>query len=107
MSGWHREHPELTGTDADPWMANPAHAAAALEARQIASGFGDAWIAEQEVLALTFDCEACGAEQSVYCEWNGRDHVGACAACDIEHLYDPDPPGALYLRERTSHGKDS
>jgi hypothetical protein len=20
MSQWHREHPELTGTDADPWM---------------------------------------------------------------------------------------
>lgn len=31
MSGWHRDHPELTGTDADPWMANPAHAAAHAE----------------------------------------------------------------------------
>lgn len=31
MSSWHREHPELAGTDADPWMANPAHAAAARE----------------------------------------------------------------------------
>jgi hypothetical protein len=20
MSQWHREHPELTGTDSDPWM---------------------------------------------------------------------------------------
>lgn len=25
MSQWHREHPELAGTDADPWMANKTH----------------------------------------------------------------------------------
>lgn len=28
MSRWHREHPELAGTDADPWMHNPGHRAA-------------------------------------------------------------------------------
>jgi hypothetical protein len=31
MSRWHREHPELAGTDADPWMANEDHARAARE----------------------------------------------------------------------------
>lgn len=25
MSAWHRQHPELAGTDADPWMHNPGH----------------------------------------------------------------------------------
>lgn len=25
MGSWHRENPELVGTDADPWMANPTH----------------------------------------------------------------------------------
>lgn len=25
MGEWHRENPELVGTDADPWMANPLH----------------------------------------------------------------------------------
>lgn len=35
MSGWHREHPELAGTDADPWMANPSHRAAAQEVTRL------------------------------------------------------------------------
>lgn len=25
MSQWHREHPELTGTDADPWMIHESY----------------------------------------------------------------------------------
>lgn len=25
MSGWHREHPELVGTDADPWMMHESY----------------------------------------------------------------------------------
>lgn len=25
MSGWHREHPELVGTDADPWMQHESY----------------------------------------------------------------------------------
>jgi hypothetical protein len=99
MSAWHREHPEFAGTALDPWMANDAYAQATLEAHQRRTGFGDAWIAEQEQRQLTFDCEACGEPESVYCEWNGRDHVGSCTACDIEHLFDPDPPGSLFLRE--------
>jgi hypothetical protein len=28
VSAWHRDNPELVGTDADPWMRNPTHAAA-------------------------------------------------------------------------------
>jgi hypothetical protein len=35
MSGWHREHPELTGTSADPWMANPSHRRAAQEVTRL------------------------------------------------------------------------
>lgn len=31
MSQWHREHPELAGTEADVWMRRTAHAAAARE----------------------------------------------------------------------------
>lgn len=98
MGAWHRENPELAGTDADPWMANPAHAAAALEARQTTVGFNDSWIAEQERLQLTFDCEACGEDSTVECEFDGRDYRGRCTDCGLEHEYDPDPPGALYLR---------
>lgn len=26
MSSWHREHPELVGTDADPWMIHASYA---------------------------------------------------------------------------------
>jgi methionyl-tRNA synthetase len=25
VSSWHREHPELTGTDADPWMMHASY----------------------------------------------------------------------------------
>lgn len=25
MSGWHREHPELVGTEADPWMIHDSY----------------------------------------------------------------------------------
>lgn len=25
MSQWHREHPELAGTDADPWMQHDSY----------------------------------------------------------------------------------
>lgn len=25
MSGWHRENPELVGTDADPWMRHESY----------------------------------------------------------------------------------
>jgi predicted RNA-binding Zn-ribbon protein involved in translation (DUF1610 family) len=92
MGGWHREHPELAGTDADPWMANPGHAAAT---RYVS----DAAIAEAEARALTFDCEACGKDSTVACEWNGRDYIGKCSECGLLHEYDPDPPGALYLRD--------
>lgn len=28
MSAWHREHPELAGTEADPWMHIPSYRAA-------------------------------------------------------------------------------
>ena len=31
MSQWHNDHPELAGTEADPWMSHPSHAAAARE----------------------------------------------------------------------------
>lgn len=32
MSQWHREHPELAGTDSDPWMRNPSYAQAMRDA---------------------------------------------------------------------------
>jgi hypothetical protein len=49
MSSWHNEHPELAGTDADPWMANPGYAAAAREV-QMYQQFPniDAMIAREE-----------------------------------------------------------
>jgi hypothetical protein len=100
MSQWHRENPELTGTDADPWMEVPGHAEAALEVRQARAGFSDAWIEEQERLRLTFDCDACGADQSIACEWDGRDYVADCSECGLSYEYDPDPPGALHERSR-------
>lgn len=34
MGSWHRENPELAGTDADPWMANAAHRQAWEELRR-------------------------------------------------------------------------
>lgn len=107
MSGWHRDNPELVGTDADPWMGNAGHAEAALAARQVAAGFSDAWIAEMEARALTFECEACGGE--VHTPWNGRDYLGDCAGCGLTYEYDPDPPGALHVRkphEEAHHGND-
>lgn len=37
MSQWHNEHPDLVGTDADPWMIHEGYRAAVREARM------DAW----------------------------------------------------------------
>lgn len=34
MSQWHREHPELCGTSADPWMRNDLHRQAYDELRR-------------------------------------------------------------------------
>jgi hypothetical protein len=33
MSGWHRENPELVGTDADPWMMHESYRRACEELR--------------------------------------------------------------------------
>jgi hypothetical protein len=35
MSSWHRENPELAGTDADPWMQNEGHRRAYEELRDM------------------------------------------------------------------------
>lgn len=35
MSQWHREHPELAGTDADPWMQNEGYRQARAEVQEI------------------------------------------------------------------------
>lgn len=69
MSAWHREHPELVGTDADPAMRNPGHAAAfhELELRDRADasarrlGFSgiEAAIADAEANQPTHYCDAC------------------------------------------------
>jgi hypothetical protein len=69
MSAWHREHPELVGTDADPWMANPTHAAAHRElekrdradasARRLGFGSIEAAIEHAEANASTHYCDDC------------------------------------------------
>ena len=62
MSGWHRENPELAGTDADPWMANAAHAAAWREVQMIQRFPNlDAMIAEHE---RAHRCVWCGSDDT-------------------------------------------
>lgn len=39
MSQWHRDHPELCGTDADPWMSVPVHRQAVDELRRMGMVF--------------------------------------------------------------------
>lgn len=75
MSQWHREHPELAGTDADPWMQNPGHAAAAREV-QMYQQFPnlDAMIAEAEFNS-THVCLDCDEVQCV------EPRHGICRAC--------------------------
>jgi len=38
MSQWHREHPELIGTDADPWMDLPSYREAMRTTPRICGG---------------------------------------------------------------------
>lgn len=38
---WHREHPELTGTSADPWMMHASYRAANAETMQTAHRRGE------------------------------------------------------------------
>lgn len=33
MSAWHRDHPELVGTDADPWVRSPGYRRAVEQCR--------------------------------------------------------------------------
>jgi hypothetical protein len=54
MSQWHRAHPELAGTAADPWMANEGHRQAHDEL--VRSGVIDP--PEQEALAERDELEA-------------------------------------------------
>jgi hypothetical protein len=73
MSAWHRDNPELVGTDADPWMANPTHAAAARElelrdradasARRLGFSSIDAAIEHAERTAPTHHCDDCSESQ--------------------------------------------
>lgn len=80
MSAWHREHPELVGTDADPSMQNPGHAAAFRElelrdradasARRLGYASIEDAIADAEAKQPTHYCNACseyygGSEQPV------------------------------------------
>lgn len=41
MGSWHRENPELCGTNADPWMQHPGHRAAYRELRDAGLIFVD------------------------------------------------------------------
>lgn len=76
MSGWHRDNPELVGTDADPWMANPAHAAAHREVMYQQFPNLDAMIAqaEEQQLQEAFFCSSCS-------EFQPEQPNGVCREC--------------------------
>jgi uncharacterized paraquat-inducible protein A len=77
MSGWHRDNPELVGTDADPWMANPAHAAAAREVAMYTQFPNlDAMIAEAEERQLQEACVCLDCS-----EFQPEQSTGACREC--------------------------
>jgi hypothetical protein len=84
MSSWHREHPELAGTDADPWMASPAHREAVREV-ECYSRFGrslDSMIAQAEEERDSAMCE-CGHR---YDEHDADPPGGGhCELCSCEH----------------------
>lgn len=56
MGEWHREHPELAGTEADPWMANVGHAAAAREVTAMRCHATQGQVAHLEVLGKECVC---------------------------------------------------
>lgn len=104
MSGWHRDNPELVGTDADPWMMHPSYAAAhrevtlqqAGQAAMRRAGYGSI---EEAMEDSTHSCSSCDQVQGLrraptcascsgagtcgsWC-WSGQlvHHVQACAGC--------------------------
>lgn len=87
MSQWSHEHPELVGTDADPWMANPAHAAAHREV-QMYQQFPnlDAMIAqaEEQQLQEAFVCLDCS-------EFQPEQSGNTCRECGgkLRETYEP------------------
>jgi uncharacterized paraquat-inducible protein A len=77
MGEWHRDNPELTGTDADPWMSNPGYAAAAREVRMYQQFPNlDAMIAEAEERQLqeAYVCLDCS-------EYQPEQPSNACREC--------------------------
>lgn len=60
MSQWHREHPELTGSAADPWMDNPGHAKAARDVTAIQGCRASMEAVEELEAAGDTGCTICG-----------------------------------------------
>jgi hypothetical protein len=87
MSSWHREHPELAGTDADPWMSNPGHAAAAREVKMYQQFPNlDAMIADAEEARDSAMC-GCGHRHDEHdADPPGGGH---CELCDCERHEEP------------------
>lgn len=84
MSQWSHENPELVGTDADPWMANPAHAAAAREVAMYQQFPNlDAMIAAAEADS-THECLDCDEVQS-------EQPHGICRECGSDRVVDREP----------------
>ena len=54
MSEWHRDNPELAGTDADPWMMHETYRSAMAEVKRM-SGY---YCSVCTRLLVDCDCEA-------------------------------------------------
>ena len=61
MSQWHRENPELAGTEADPWMQHKSYRDAVLYVRSISRDYKTCRNCGAETLKLTW-CGVCGED---------------------------------------------
>lgn len=97
MSRWHREHPELAGTDADPAMANPGHRAA--YDQLVREGHIDPPDADEEERTLMKDHESTdlrGAAHLAEGDLGPTPGLGQRRIVDAEiRLSDPELPDAL------------
>ena len=77
MGEWHRDNPELVGTDSDPWMQIPSHAAAAREVAAYRRHPNlDAMIAEAEERQLQEACLCLDCS-----EFQPEQPTGVCREC--------------------------
>jgi hypothetical protein len=87
MSAWHRENPELAGTDADPWMVHESYRQASLEVRGISAmhraGYAsiDDAIADSTHVCADEDCRHVQRESA----------SGRCRECGVGRLVEREP----------------